>query len=195
MIKNFFSFIGFSLLLVASLSNVNASNYYSRYSNENDPAYYIMSAVSKIKNFSSNSMEAPPELINAFLEKEIIPYFDFNTMAHWIVGPYAQYMTTQDTKEFYANLKETFLASLGNHLGSFDATKATIRYYPARFRRSGEANVRVLVSRPGQRPARLDFRMQRSTYSWKIIDVKANGTSAVLYYRNHFINQLKHYRK
>lgn len=189
------SFIGLSLFLVTSWNSVYASNYYAPYSNENNPAYYIMSAVSKIKNFNSNSMEAPPELINAFLEKEIIPYFDFSTMARWIVGPYAQYMTVEDNKEFYANLKETFLSSLGNHLGSFDATTATIRYYPARFMRNGEANVRVLVSRPNQRPARLDFRMQRTTYNWKIIDVKANGTSAVLYYRNHFINQLKHYRK
>jgi len=102
-------------------------------------------------------------------------------------------MNAADHKEFHANLKETFLSSLSSHLGSFDADNTVIRYYPARFKRNGEATVSVLVSRPRLRPARLDFRMQRSPNSWKIIDVKANGTSAVLYYRNHFINQLRDY--
>ena len=104
-----------------------------------------------------------------------------------------KYMTSDDQIEFYENLKSTFLSSLGNHLGSFDADNTKIRYYPARYKRNGEASVSVQVARPGKYPARLDFRMKRDGYTWKIIDVKANGTSAVLHYRNHFMNQLRKY--
>lgn len=182
-----------ALLLLASCNIVNAAGYLSRYSSNNDPSYYIMEAVSKIKTFNTNNSNVPPAVIRGFLESEIIPLFDFDTMARWITGPYVQYMTGPDQAEFYRNLKDTFLSSLSNHLGSFDSDNTTIRYYPARYRNNGEATVRVQVSRPGQFPARLDFRMKNNGYRWKIIDVKANGISAVLYYRNHFIRQLRQY--
>ena len=114
-------------------------------------------------------------------------------MANWITGPYVQYMTAEDQVEFYANLKSTFLSSLSNHLGSFDSNNSKIRYYPARYRYNGEASVSVQVSRPRQYPARLEFRMKRDGQDWKIIDVKANGTSAVMHYRNYFMSQLRTY--
>ena len=37
--------------------------------------------------------------------------------------------------------------------------------------------------------------MRRSGDDWKIIDVKANGSSAVLYYRRHFMSQLRGYNR
>ena len=194
MLKKLIASTSIFLFLLISFSNVNAAAYRSQYSAPNDPSYSIMEAVTKIKNFSSKSANVPRATIEGFLEKEIIPLFDFSSMARWITGPYVQYMTSADQTEFYSNLKETFLASLGNHLGSFDSDKSTIRYYPARYQRNGEASVSVQVGRPGKYPARLEFRMKRDGYKWKIIDVKANGTSAVLHYRNHFMNQLRQYR-
>ncbi len=35
--------------------------------------------------------------------------------------------------------------------------------------------------------------MQRTDGKWRVVDVKANGTSAVLYYRRHFIAELREY--
>ena len=79
--------MGIALLLISS-SNANAGNYTSQYSASSDPSYSIMEAVTKIKNFSSNANDAPPALVRRFIEKEIIPLFDFDTMARWITGPY-----------------------------------------------------------------------------------------------------------
>jgi len=59
--------------------------------------------------------------------------------------------------------------------------------------RGDEAVVRVKVVKAQQRPARLEFGMRRNDDKWKIVDVKANGTSAVLYYRRHFIAELREY--
>ena len=56
-----------------------------------------------------------------------------------------------------------------------------------------EAIVRVKVLRPQKPAARLEFGMRRNDGKWKIVDVKANGTSAVLYYRSHFMAELRGY--
>lgn len=193
MFKKIISSASIVLILALSWTNIHATNYPSQFSTKTDPAKHIMDAVKKIKNFNSNSSNVPPKLVRGFLETEIIPLFDFDSMARWIVGPYVQYMSAGDQAQFYDNLKDTFLSSLSNHLGSFDAENTKIRYYPARYKFNGEAIVTTQVLRTGKYPARLAFRMKNDGYTWKIVDVKANGTSAVLYYRNHFINQLRQY--
>jgi phospholipid transport system substrate-binding protein len=180
-----------SLLLVSSLSF--ASN--SQAVTPVDPAYVINTALDKITTFSSNSDKVNPVKLRGFIENEIIPHFDFDNMSHWITGRYASNMSAQDKSDFQRNLRETFLSSLSKHLGSFDAENTRIRFYPARYRGPAESFVSASVYRPDVPAVRLDFRMRRDDNTWKIIDVKANGSSAVLYYRRHFISQLRQYQR
>lgn len=162
----------------------------------NDPAYVIKTTLDKITTFSSNSDKVNPVLLRNFIENKIIPHFDFNNMSHWITGRYASNMTEQDKTDFQRNLRETFLSSLSKHLGSFDAKNTKVRLFPARYRGPSEAFVSTSVYRTDNLPVRLDFRMRRDDGNdWKIIDVKANGSSAVLYYRQHFISQLRQYQR
>ena len=116
-------------------------------------------------------------------------------MSHWITGRYARSMTDKDKSDFQRNLRETFLSSLSKHLGSFDAINTRVQFFPARYRGPGEAFVSTSIYRPDTIPVRLDFRMRQDSNDWKIIDVKANGSSAVIYYRRHFISKLRQYQR
>jgi phospholipid transport system substrate-binding protein len=160
-----------------------------------DPAYLIHTTLDKITTFSSNSDKVNPAQLRGFIENEIIPHFDFNNMSHWITGRYADNMADKEKTEFQRNLRETFLSSLAKHLGSFDAKNTRIRFSPARYRGNDEAFVNTSVFRPDTPPMRLDFRMKRTGSDWKIIDIKANGSSAVLFYRRHFMSQLRQYQR
>ncbi len=180
-----------SLLLTSSLSYAYAQAAVK----STDPAYVIHTTLAKITAFSSNSDKANATNLRGFIENEIIPHFDFNNMSHWITGRYSKNMTEQDKSDFQRSLRETFLSSLAKHLGSFDAKNTRIRFYPARYRGTAEAFVSTTIYQPGTPTVRLDFRMKRKGNDWKIIDVKANGSSAVLYYRRHFISQLRSYQR
>ncbi len=160
-----------------------------------DPTYVIKTALSKITTFSSNSDKINPIQLRGFIENEIIPHFDFNNMSHWITGQYARNMTKEDKADFQRKLRETFLSSLSKHLGSFDAKNTRVRFSPARYRGQTEAFVSANVYRPDTLPVRLEFRMRRDENNWKIIDVKANGSSAVIYYRRHFMSQLRQFQR
>ena len=180
-----------SLVLVSSLSFAATSQQPS----PTDPAYVIHTTLNKITTFSSNSSKTNPVKLRGFIEKQIIPHFDFDNMSHWITGRYASNMNDKDKSDFQRNLRETFLSSLSKHLGSFDAINTRFKFQPARYRGQAEAFVRVSIARPYVPSVRLDFRMRRSDNSWKIIDVKANGSSAVIYYRRYFISQLRRYQR
>jgi len=160
-----------------------------------DPAYVIHTTLDKITTFSSNSDKVSPLQLRSFIENEIIPHFDFNNMSHWITGRYASNMTDKDKTDFQRSLRETFLSSLAKHLGSFDARNTRVRFFPARYRGPAEAFVSTTIYRPDTLTVRLDFRMKRAGNDWKIIDIKANGSSAVLYYRRHFMSQLRQYQR
>ena len=161
---------------------------------ENDPTRVIKNTLEKITAFTTHAGSVNPVELRNFIEREIIPHFDFDNMAHWITGPYAQYMSAEEKVSFQKQLRETFLSSLAKHLGSFDADNTRIRFSPAQYRGQAEAFVRTVVYRPDTRPMRLNFRMRQKAGEWKIIDVRADGASAVLYYRKHFMSQLRQYR-
>lgn len=180
-----------SLLLVSSLSFASTSTPIT----PTDPAYVIHTALDKITTFSSNSDKVNPVKLRGFIEHEIIPHFDFDNMSHWITGRYASNMNDNDKADFQRNLRETFLSSLSKHLGSFDAKNTRVKFFPARYRGPEESFVSTSIYRPDVPSVRLDFRMRRDADNWKIIDVKANGSSAVLYYRRHFISQLRQYQR
>jgi len=158
-----------------------------------DPAYIIQTTLQKITTFSSNSDKVNPVQLRGFIENEIIPHFDFDNMSHWITGRYARNMSAKDKSDFQRNLRETFLSSLSKHLGSFDAENTTVKFLKTRYRGRDESFVSTNIYRPDTLPVRLDFRMRRDGDDWKIIDVKANGSSAVLYYRRHFIAELREF--
>jgi phospholipid transport system substrate-binding protein len=160
-----------------------------------DPAYIIHTTLEKITTFSSNSDKVSPVQLRGFIENQIIPHFDFDNMSHWITGRYARNMSAKDKSEFQRNLRETFLSSLSKHLGSFDAKNTTVKFVKTRYRGRDESFVGTNIYRPDTLPVRLDFRMRRDGDNWKIIDVKANGSSAVLYYRRHFIAELREFER
>ena len=166
----------------------------ARYADIPDPAKELRKVVDDLENFIKGQDVAHPGMLRAYMEKEIFPHFDFDAMSEWITGPYARYMSTEDKVKFQAKLRETFLTALVKHMGGFDPAKTSLRYDNTIYRSRGdEAIVRVKVIRENQRPARLEFGMQRNDGKWKIVDVKANGTSAILYYRRHFIAELREY--
>jgi phospholipid transport system substrate-binding protein len=160
-----------------------------------DPGYVIKVALDKITTFSSNSDKVTPVKLRGFIENEVIPHFDFDNMSHWITGRYARNMTDGDKADFQRNLREAFLSSLAKHLGSFDAENTRVQFTPARYRGRSEAFVSTNVYRPDSLTVHLDFRMRNDGNNWRIIDIKANGSSAVLYYRRHFMSQLRQYQR
>lgn len=197
--KHFFTpfFTVITALMLVFSGHAKAYNpYYAPpYQTQENPVVTIQNALDKLKTFSANSQNINPILLRSFIENEIIPHFAFDQMTRWIAGPYARQMSPSALSELEQRVKQTFLASMAKHLGSYDAESTRVSFRQPQYRGPGEATVTALIYRQhGGRPDRLEFRMRAHNNSWKIIDVKANGTSAVLYYRKHFMEQLRPYR-
>ena len=156
---------------------------------EAGPATVLREGMTKLLRFLRQSENPDPQMIAAFLENEIAPYFDFEYMATWAAGPMNRQMNDQQRAELAQKVKEMLLGTLTKRLASYN--NQDVRFYRPRRGGRNEMKVRVGILQAGGYPANIDFRFYRSEAGWKVFDVTANGNSALAFYRQYFMNQTR----
>jgi phospholipid transport system substrate-binding protein len=151
------------------------------------PQQILRQGIDRLKGFLSRGGAPTEQEAKAFLDSEISGYFDFAYMAKWAGGQAFAQMSQREQQQFTAKLKGMFFGALARNLGAYSNPVPRIEIYPPRSSRSSnEVQVRAAVMPHRGYPVRLEFRFYRAPDGWKIFDVKANGNSAVAYYRQHF---------
>jgi phospholipid transport system substrate-binding protein len=150
------------------------------------PATMLKTGITKLTAFIKSGKAANKAQAISYLQKEIVPYFDFAYMTRWAAGPAWRHMNPAQRASMQAKLTEAFLTTLAQKLTTY--TNQQIRYFTPRGRSGEETMVSAWIMQPNGPPTKLDFRFYKSSGGWKIFDVKAAGNSAVVYYRNQFRN-------
>ena len=153
------------------------------------PALILKQGLQRLTAFMGSEERPGSGQIAAFLDHEIAPYFDFDYMARWAGGRLWQEMTPQQRREFEGQLQQMFLGTLAQRLGGYGGQQVRVGH--PRQGRNNEVTVAVAVMNPGSYPSRLKFRFYPSGDGWRIFDVSANGSSAVMYYRQHFSQKMR----
>ncbi len=164
-----------------------AANYYppQETSGLEEPARVLRAGVETLTGYLGNNQSVPPEQLRAFLEQEIVPYFDFNRMAFWAAGSINRQLNPQQRQQITAMLKERFLQSMAEQLSGYKHSR--IQYLRPRGNpRRGNVTLGVRVFGAESYPVQIDFKLYRGSEGWKVYDVVANGVSAVNHYRNEF---------
>jgi len=184
-------------LLTASISNVYAAPPYYYYpgayrapvepTEATSPDQIVRQGIDRLKGFLARGGRADSAEVKSFLDKEISPYFDFDYMAEWVGGAMYKDMDDAQKAQFAAKLKQMFFSALARNLGTYSTSPPDITIYPARVRPyAREVSVLTLVRPANGYPMRLQFRFYRGSEGWRVFDVTADGTSAVMYYRRFF---------
>lgn len=143
----------------------------------------LKSGLKKLLGFFAGNQAPAPQQIAAFLDKEIAPYFDFAYMARWAAGGLYARMTAAQQQTLEQDIKTQFLSTMAQKLSSFN--QQSVRYLAPRNPQPGQVELSIAIDNRGGYPARLDFRMYKSPQGWKVYDVSANGSSALVYYRQY----------
>ena len=149
-----------------------------------DPRDTIERGLDRIKAFLATSDQTNPVLINEFIEREVAPFFDFNTMTQQILGPLNYRLTPLQRQGAALKVKRSFLSALANNLAKYRGGDARYLKATGNLNR-GRVRVRLAVFRPDTYPTILELRIAHGATGWKVVDVSADGVSAVAYYRNY----------
>lgn len=162
-------------------------------SDQNNPGAIVRAGVTKLTNFIKSGRAQDRNQALAFMATEIEPYFDFNYMTRWAAGPAWRRMSPQQRTDMEHQLKTAFMNTLAQKLVTY--TNQQIRYFTPRGQDTNDVRVGVWIMQPDGIPTRLEFRFYRSDEGWKIFDVKAEGNSAVVHYRNQFRDLMRPERR
>ncbi len=184
----FFLFAVSAVLNAAPYPPGYPGSYYPRQSidklDSNNPGTIVRAGVNKLTNFIRSGRADDREEALAFMTTEIEPYFDFEYMTRWAAGPAWQRMSPQQRAFMQDQLKKSFMNTLASKLVTY--TDQPIRYFTPRGQDGNDVRVNAWIMQPTGIPTKLEFRFYKNKDQWKIFDVKAEGNSAVVYYRKQF---------
>lgn len=174
-------------------ATIQAQTYSNTAASPAGPEQVLREGIGKLAIFLKTTNPDSTRQIQAYLDTEIAPYFDFGYMAKWVAGPTRRYMNPGQFAQFEQGLQRVFLTAMaGNLVGALNGRSFEFQ----RARRSGRANeamVRMRVLQNRRPPMRMDFRFYRGKNGWKIFDVLSGGSSAVTYYRNYYSRLVRRY--
>lgn len=128
--------------------------------------------------------------INALVETKILPYVDFKKMTASAVGRNWASANPQQQQEITEQFKKLLTYTYAGALSQ--VRDQTIEYKPFRADPSDtvvQVNTEVLNTRGGE-PLQLNYKLQKESDGWKIIDVNVLGVWLVQNYRNTFAQQV-----
>jgi phospholipid transport system substrate-binding protein len=153
------------------------------------PEQVLREGIGRLIGFMDEKQRPSPAQLRAFVDNKIAPYFDFAYMTQWIAGPKYRSMSPEQKEKMEGRLQGLFLGALVQRLGNYSDQQ--VRFLPPRRGRSNDVTVGVGIIQPDGYPAEIDFRFYRSKQGWRIFDVSANGSSALVHFRQKFKRDMR----
>lgn len=131
------------------------------------------------------------EHIARLMEEKVAPHFDFPRMTRLAVGRSWREATPEQrealVREFHKLLIRSYSAAFTFYNG------IAVEYKPFRGNADDqEVTVNTVIRLPGgAQPIAVDYDLSQSDSAWKVFDIRVDGASLVINYRNVFAQELQ----
>lgn len=131
-----------------------------------------------------------PTRIYALVSDIVLPRFDFERMAAWVLGKHWRTATPVQREKFIEEFRNLLVRTYATSLT--DYTDRTITYLPVRAAPGAtEVIVRTAVEQAGAASIPIDYSVALKNGEWKVYDVAIDGVSLVTNYRTSFSNEIR----
>ncbi len=158
-----------------------------------NPAKLLQKNIQEFLDFRHTQQPDLPALYT-YIDQKLSEQFDFVGMARWIAGRDYQYLSISNKADLVQRLKGDFLHTFAKKIHSYQGKGVQVKVRPVKYLSTNEAIIYVQIESDNRPLVKIDFRYIRSKKGWRIFDVRANGASALAYYRNRFARQIYAYR-
>lgn len=141
--------------------------------------------LSEIKNEQSELKQDSGKLY-AFVDKTVLPHFDFERMSRWVLGKYWRKFNDEQQTRFVTEFRHLLVKTYGLALLEYNDQEVTVQ--PAAIDAdAGTSVVKTEIVQPGAPPVAIDYRLyQNPEKFWKVYDITIEGISLVANYRSSF---------
>lgn len=110
--------------------------------------------------------------------------FDFTTMSKLVVARHWKTFSAEQQRELVDEFKSFLANTYGERIGRFNQEQVEV--VGEREEQRGDVTVLTRIVGGDYAGAEVDYRLRRSKHGWRVIDVKVEGISIVLNYRDQF---------
>ena len=135
-------------------------------------------------------IDKEPKYIHAVIDELLIPHFDFERMARWVLGKHWRKAKPDQRQAFVGEFKSLLIRTYASSLREY--SDQTIKYLPFRGKLdSGDVTVRSEIEQPGGFPIPINYRLYFKTDHWLVYDISIDDISLIANYRSSFSKQIK----
>ncbi|KAA0068722.1 ABC transporter substrate-binding protein [Rhodanobacter sp. T12-5] len=123
------------------------------------------------------------------VEKEILPYVDFQRMTALAAGRYWRQASPEQQKQLIAEFRALLVYTYSGAISQI--REQTLEFKPLRADPSAtEVEVRSQVMQTRGEPAQLSYRLEKTPAGWRIFDVNVLGAWLVQTYKSTFASEI-----
>jgi len=135
-------------------------------------------------------LDKEPGKIYELVDEIVIPRFDFVRMSKLVLGKNWRQATLEQRKDFTIAFRETLVRTYANSL--LEYVGQGITYLPPRQLDSSEdVTVQSEITRPGNSPIEIAYRLYLVNDDWLVFDVAIEGVSLVINYRSSYDQEIR----
>ncbi|MEK6749343.1 MAG: ABC transporter substrate-binding protein [Pseudomonadota bacterium] len=131
-----------------------------------------------------------PQMLYPFVEKYVLPHFDFERMAKWVLGRSWRDASAAQQQRFIGEFRQLLVRTYASSLMEY--SERNIRYLPFRAApNAAEVTVRSEVEQPGGFPIPISYELYLKDDRWMVYDVAIDNQSLIGNYRTSFAREIK----
>ena len=135
-------------------------------------------------------IDAEPRLIYSLVDQIVLPHFDFQRMARWVLGKHWRRADEAQRERFVQAFRTLLVRTYATALNEYADTPIT--YPPIRAAEgSQEVTVKSVAEVAGGLPVPVDYKLHHQGDAWKVYDVAIDGLSLVTNYRSSFSKEIR----
>jgi phospholipid transport system substrate-binding protein len=157
-----------------------------------DPQHLVKQASDRmIQKLSDNKQQIRDneKVVMDIVEEILIPLFATNTISRKVLGVHARMASDEQKEQFAQAFKDYMIRFYAKAFAAYNDQEIKFEDTPE-FEDKTRVTVKTKLIQPGGQPIPIDYRMQRSGDSWKVIDVKIEGISLVISNKSQFGSQI-----
>ncbi len=175
------------ILLLLGISTVKGSEL-----DPSSPVSIIQSSTSSmIQELINRKSEIKDDktIVMDIVETLLIPHFASNTISRKVLGIHARKISKEEKARFAAAFRFFMVRFYANVFAQY--SNQTFNYLPTPdFSSKKRVTIKTQLIMSGSSPISIDYKMQRSGKSWKIVDLTVEGISMVISNKKLFTTQI-----
>ncbi|MBU1193018.1 MAG: ABC transporter substrate-binding protein [Gammaproteobacteria bacterium] len=135
-------------------------------------------------------IKAEPKRLYGLVDDIVLPHFDFERMARWVLGKYWRQASLEQQQSFIIQFRTLLVRTYGTAL--LEYSDQQVNFLPVRMSAdTKDVTVRTEVLKPGGPAIPISYSMLLRDDGWKVYDVVIDGISLVSNYRTTFSTEIK----